>query len=584
MFDIEDPKQISALNSDIEQSQKAKKPFDEQYVALVRKIVGKHYGTEGSSDNRPINMIETGVNTYQRLIASNNTQVMVDSMEEQLLPGAADLQEAMNGELHRINVDEAFNDVSLGALLRFGLMEVGITTDDTPPDGKGNLHDPGHVFADDVPLPEAVLDMKAKKWEQMRYIGHDYPVPLDWAKSNRNFRPEGRAKITAPQREPGQQDTDLNQLSSADGLATTEFEDVVNLRQIYLPRHQLVLTLYQNTLLNVVEWEGPEHGPYHGLGFGKVKGNIIPSGIIPSWHDLDDIANRTFCKLADQIERQKTVTGVESADKEDGERLLRANDGDMVKIDNAKGIVQINSGGANEQSLAAVMWIKQLWDFFAGNVTSLAGLGAMSRTVGQDQLAAGAANARIDDMRDRMMKFKQGVLEDIAFWMWTDPVRSYPIYKSVGQTGYGIASVWSPESRMGNFRDYKIRVNQFTERNSSPEEKAAELLKFVVEILPALMPAMQAQGIAIDAEFIIKELARCTNNPSLGRAVLYLNGEQLTRSGQSQAGMPANTTRTYERTSRPQPSQIGRENAMIQQMFNGGANADQLGQVAGMAG
>ena len=582
MFNPEDPKKIKSLVGDIAVSEKALTPFREQDVELVRKYVGKHYGSEGSQENRPINMIETGVNTYQRFISANNTQVMVDSDQEQLLPEALNLELVMNNELRRIAFDESCNEVGMGALFRMGIMEVGITTDDTPPDGKGNLHDPGHVFTDNVPFSEAFFDMKAKNWEQMRYVGHNYPAPLDWIRENRQFDKSAREKVTAG-RELGNQETNLQSISGEYQLDESEFDGNAWLKQVFLPRHQLLLTLHRETVLRTVSWKGPERGPYHKLVYGKVPGNLIPQGIIPLWHDLDDIANRTFCKLADQIERRKTILGVPLANKDDGTKVTNANDGDAVPMDDPKSCQEFAFGGADKDSMAAVMWIKSLWDYFSGNMTALGGLGAMSRTVGQDKLIAGSSSGRIDDMRDRMMYFKQCVLEDVAFWIWSDPVRDYPIVKPVASTEFNVRTVWSPENRMGSISDYHIRVNPFTEKNMTPEERAQGLVEFVVNVLPQLMPAMQQQGIALDTEFIIKELARCTNNPALGRSVIYLNGEQLGRSGEP-ASMPNNTTRTYERVSRPQPSQIGRDNALMQHFFDGSANADQMGQVAGMAG
>lgn len=577
--DLEDPKKISDLTNQIEWSQKKLKPFHEQDVRLTRKLVGKHYGEEGSSDNRPVNLIELGSNILLRNVTSTNTQTLVDSRDEELLPGALDLQLVLNNEIARMEFDDSCNDTALQALIRMGIMEVGLTTKDTPPDGKGNLHDPGHVFADNVPFTETILDMRAKRWEQMRFVGHEYQVPFDWLQANSGFDKKSLAQIKAPESPFSDGETDMQSVSMGNGAERNEYDDTITLRQIFRFRERDIVTLvkgHQELVLQRTPWLGPERGPYHRLFFGKVPENLIPLAPIPLWHDLDDVVNRVFNQVADQAERQKTILGVPNSNVADGQKVVAARDGDAVGMDDPTKCQEFKFGGATQESMAFIIWAKQLWDYMAGNITALGGLGAMSRTVGQDQMIAGASGGRVDDMQARMMAFKGQVLRDVAFWIWNDPVSEFRISKPVGSTGYHLATMWTPESRMGGFLDYNIRINQFSEQNRTPGEVANGFLKFITEVFPVLMPLMQQQGMTLDAEYIVKSLARYLNMDELGRSIIYVSGENLNQQGirDDDFQMPNNTQRKYVRENRPAGTQQGMEQVLMRSLLSGSQGSE----------
>ena len=375
--------------------------------------------------------------------------------------------------------------------------------------------------------------------------------------------------------------TDMQSVSMGSEQERNEYDDTITLRQVYRFLDNDVLTLVkgrQELVLQRTPWLGPERGPYHRLFFGKVPENLIPLAPIPLWHDLDDIVNRVFNTVADQAERSKTILGIPNDSIQDAEKIRDAVDGQVVPMNDPSKCQEYKFGGANQESLAFILWAKQLWDFMAGNITALGGLGAMSRTVGQDELIAGASSGRIQDMQARMMAFKGQVLRDVAFWIWNDPVSEFRISKPVGSTGYHLATRWTPESRMGGFLDYNIRINQFSEQNRTPGEIANTFLKFVTEVFPVLMPVMQQQGMSLDAEYIIKAIARYLNNDELGRAVIYVSGENLNPKGirDDQFQMPSNTQRKYIRENRPAATQQGQEQVMARALLGQNSQGSEM--------
>ena len=76
--------------------------------------------------------------------------------------------------------------------------------------------------------------------------------------------------------------------------------NIVELRDIWLPREQLIITVETGKLgpsLRVLEWDGPHSGPYRFLRFNEVPGNTMPLPPVALWRDLHDLANVLFRKL-----------------------------------------------------------------------------------------------------------------------------------------------------------------------------------------------------------------------------------------------------------------------------------------------
>jgi len=570
-FDPEDPVKIANLLDSVEWSQKRLQKRREQRLDHLKQYVGHHYGEEGAPDNVPVNMIELGVNIFQRAVAAHAPKAMIESNYPELLPAAADMELALNQEASRIRIKDSFNTCAREALFCMGLMEVGITTKDTPPDGEGYLYDPGHVFADPILFEDSILDMTSKFWDQQSYLGHEFSVNFEWAKDNDQFDSKARAALTNSSEYIGlSEDVRSESLSQGSRATMDEFEETIRLRQLFLPRQQLVM-LFSATgsrlPLSIIQWEGPERGPYHRLSFGDVQGNLVPLAPVPVWIDLHDMVNRLANKAGRQAERQKTITGVRGSAEDDGNRVLEAKDGQMIKLDDPDSVREFKFGGANQETLGMVEWSKKVLETMGGNWPSLAGLGASSRTVGQDKLINEGASARLSDMQQTMVQFQSDVMKDLAFWMWNDPISEYHLNKPIQGTKYSVPIVWSPETRVGKFTDYLFKVNPYSGLPVSPEQEASEFLQLLTNFVLPAMPYMQQQGIGLNWEDIFKTIAKYQNKPELLRALVFTQGEQ-----QPKPQLPpkqASTTRNYVRENRPGASYSGQQDVMIRQLFGG---------------
>jgi hypothetical protein len=105
-------------------------------------------------------------------------------------------------------------------------------------------------------------------------------------------------------------------------------------------------------------------------------------------------------------------------------------------------------------------------------------------------------------------------------------------------------------------------------KHNTPDQR----VQFIMEIVnnPNMLQMLQENGKMFDMDRIISLLSEYNNIPELMDVIVNQNGEPMT--GGQQVGqkpgskMPVNTTRTYERVSRPGATDRG-QNQMMQQML-----------------
>src|SRR5207253_775171 len=141
-------------------------------------------------------------------------------------------------------------------------------------------------------------------------IGHRYRAPLEVIRNSKIYS-KGR-KDLSPSTDTAynlEGDERISMIGRTYlGMDSEEFEDFVDLWEVYLPRHRMVLTLIDDQLtgasktgmtngspadaLRAQHWLGPETGPYHLLSYGMVPGNAMPKAPIMDLIDLHIFANQ----------------------------------------------------------------------------------------------------------------------------------------------------------------------------------------------------------------------------------------------------------------------------------------------------
>lgn len=573
-FNPKSKEDIAQLSLAVGYSRDCLKIFRENRMEVLREAVGFNYSSDGAKDKVPINLLELAMNIYLQRLVAKNPAVSITTDYAKLKEISTRFELAGNHLIEEIKLGNTLEMVVTGAMVSKGIIKIGLNR--TTVEVGGITHDTGQAFADYVSLDDWVEDMTADNDENGQYEGNYYYPTIDEAEKmfpGHKFTPQTeRASLN-------EKDHDISEGKKT--VQREEFRPTVKLLDLFLKKQNLILQCSTSDddkdpieeVLKVIKWTGPENGPYRKLGFGKIENNTMPIAPAMHWMDIHTITNKLFRKLSRQAERQKTVTGVRPGGEQDGDAIISANDGDMIKLDDPRNVAELTTGGINSQSLAFVLMLKDTFSYMAGNLDMLGGLGPQSETLGQDQLLSASASMRIQKMQKEVSEFTQYVLEDLMFYLWYDPKpKQEPVVKKVqGFESVAISIPFNPEDREGDYLQYNIKMEPFSLQHHSPESKLQGLRTVLMEIVAPLLPQMEQQGITLNLEKMFKTIAKLSNITELNDILEYSTPQiQSEPVGQSGAARQAPVTqRNYTRRSIPGATNSGKSQILQQALLGG---------------
>jgi hypothetical protein len=568
---------VSRLVTAFDHSRRKLQTFRERRLSMIRQFVGGAWSDGGAPDKVPVNFLEMALGIYRRQVAARAPRVMVRSKNGDNIPFADDLEIALNIAIDDIRFDDTMRRWVLEAMFGMGVLKVGLA----PSDQKeifGFTHDPGQPFADVVDFEDFVFDITAKRWDQVQFCGNRYALPLDAVRDLKMFKGANLSKYERRTSNEQGDEKVSNLVDDGGSYGEETYMDLVELWDIWLPYENIVATfqagpdggIETRNPIRVVDWEGPEGGPYHLLSFGDVPGQIMPLPPAALMIDLHELGNRVFRKLGRQADRQKTVTLIASGNQEDGRRLTDANDGDAISVDRPEATKEVRYGGVDQAALAFFQQLRQLTSYFGGNLETLGGLNNATNTASQEQLVKSQATMRIADMQERATDAATRVIKAIAYYMWTDPVRTYRVPKKIPASDMVIISDLKPERRNGEFPDYAIEIIPFSMQSRTPTERMQTLTQIMQTFIVPMAPLLQQRGLVPDIEGFLKMSAELSGTPEVVDLVTKVEPEELMQGPPSPqgagGGRPANTTRNYVRADRGQDSLSQQDQAIASMM------------------
>lgn len=537
-----DSKRASRLLEAVDYSRRRMQPFREQRLAAVRAYVGSNYGEMGAAEKVPLNLMQMAVNIYRRQVAARAPQALIVPKDPRLAATADDFELALNWLIKEIDLEASISQWVIDAMFSVGVMKVGISP------GKqweieGYNHDAGIPFADVVDFDDFVFDMNAKRWDLCQYVGNRYTLPYEAAMELKLFDEELTPTILTDYNEQGDERVSILQTGGA-WNPQRGYMDLVELWDLWLPFDNLLVTVQcvdnsgiaSGKIVRVVDWDGPEIGPFHILSFGDVPGNIMPLPPAQAMLDLHEAANRVFRKIVRQADRQKTLTIVSNGAEEDARRIIDANDGDTIRADNPQATREARYGGPDAASIAFLLQLKDLFVYLGGNLDALGGLGRQANTVGQESLISRSANMLIADMQDRTTTAVRKVIESLSDYLWNDPTSAPKVLKRIGDTGLSIPIEFSQDLREGDLLDYMVEIAPYSMQSRTPTERMATLSQLMTNFVIPLAPQLQQRGIGIDMDQFMQIMAKYSNLPEMERILERIPPEEMAMMQQAAGG------------------------------------------------
>ena len=525
MYDPADTAKAKKLIDAARASHKELRGPRERRHKAMRSFVGSNYGEGRGVKPVLMNLVQLYVTIYGRSMFARNPKPLFRTKFQQLEPVAAKGELALSNLLEYIGFDKEMRILVENALISVGILKVALSDNETV-EIDGVEYPYGQPFAKNVDFDDFFYDICARTWGEMAYCGNKYRVPLDWAKENEAFDAEARFKLKSD-KESIKNEAKVSDLSRTNkNNESTEYQEYVDLCDVWLPKERMVVTYAWESgeiPLRVVEWKGPQCGPYHLMSLIDVPNNILPLAPASGLIDLNDAINSAMRKLNRQAQRSKHIFAVQSDAGKDGERTVQSNDGDTIKMDNTASVVPLKFDGPDQMLQTFTLAMYQNFNLVAGNMESVGGLSAQAETLGQDQLISQASGKQLQEMQGRVVDFTAEILRSLAWWMWKDPLREYQVETPIEGTEINIPDVLTPEERANaEFMDLNIDIIPYSLQDTTPQGMMNALLQAWNQvILPGAQLGAQ-QGIVPNLGEMLEQIAKYGNIPEVKKLVMYM--------------------------------------------------------------
>lgn len=560
---------VGRLCSAIQEDRRSLERFRYNRTQAVRQFVGFNWSENGSEKKIPLNLIALFVQVMGRHLIAKNPQVLLSTFNRQYRPTVKALQDWANQQIDRERVADKLRRVVVDALFSIGITRVAIAN---PGDSamSGWATAAGQPTIQRIDLDDFFFDRHARDMAEVSHIGHLYRIPKEVAVEMIGKRAKDLA-VSEDRVYDEQGNERLFNIGLGNQHTEEEFEDMVDLCEVYLPRHRRVLTLpadyitgatddYDKPLLDQ-PWVGPYCGPYHILSYGVVPGNAMPKAPIMDLIDLHEAANVTLRKMNRTSERLKEVGLVAGSGSEDGKRIIEADDGEMVKVQNLQGVQQVAFSGQHLSTLTAMLiQFKDLFSFQGGNLELLGGRSPQAKTATQDKMLNENATLSVADLQDTTLTHVSSVLES---WIWFHYQDPYTVQRTVKEfkSGRNVVRDIYPASddygekrplhvRDGDWESMQVRVDPYSMQHQTPQSKLAFLVQTVNQLIAPVLPLLQQQGIAIDWSLFLKKIGEYADQSDLEEILTIIDPPAEAQGSSSlphDRTLPTSTSREYTR-------------------------------------
>lgn len=594
-------------------------PYRRKRRELIEVYCGSGWGgVEDSKKAKTIeNLLALTAQAYVVSLAAQNPRVTVSTFNPDLKAFSHKFGATVNALLQEISFDvsmrqlvlDAFFSVGVAKIYRANAKPIEILNPDFPdepgffsPEEEWEAYrrhqqamsqtiqvDPGQPYFERISLDDFGCDLSARKWDGIRYAWHEYLIPRDDLLNDSRVDPDVIDELHSTTRwdqslfEPTPDRTADLGSSSHD---QEDIEDMVRVADVWLPReNKFGMMVTGGKWLFVEDWDGPERGPFRLLCFDDVPDNVMPKAPGQDLMPMHDMLNSLMRKSARQANSQKNIKVYQN--DQDARAIEKAKDGDTIKTNNPDAVKFLNTPGPDQGNLAFAQIVDGKFDRQAGNLSGMAGLGPQSKTASQDQLIHESLSGIQDLRRGQIITFVTHAVTDLGQMLWVDQAKQIDTQLTLPGLTIPIPVKWTPEDREGDFFQYQFKIEPYSMVYKSPQQKVQEITGLMSQVVAPLMAQIQMAGGMLDVQELISILARLMDLPQLEDIVKFavpLGGPMGGMGGgQQQSGMPAATTRTYERRNVSGGSTPDAQRTqMVQQLLNsrnqqGGENGWQSG-------
>lgn len=602
---------INRLVEAIRSDRKRLEAYRQNRHEAIRQYAGHLYGEDALREKNPINLIGQYLSVIPRFLVPKNPRFLLTTFKPSSKAPCSAMQAWVNQQVDRMELGETLRTWVMDALFHLGIMKVCLA-DPAESAESGWQIQSGTAVARTVDFTDFVYDTHCRVIERASYAGHRFRCPREVAIELYGKAARDLAVSMDPQYNV---DGDERTLALAFGTSNgeNEFEEYVDLWEIYCPRQQKVVILSDDFLMGASSlhdkaleekpWIGPYCGPYIYLKFKPVPGLSMPKGEILDLSEMHVLANNLYRKLGDTADSAKDVGLVPDGATDDAKKIQDAYNLDVLNVSRPDAVQVVHFGNLDQSTYAFMMDNVNRFKEMAGNIDLLGGLNPQSSTATQDKMLNQNAAAGVGDKQQEVLSKTAILGRNLVWFWWNDPFHvMQTTYKppglpeaTVSRQLYPAAPQYTdPEHpdyrnvdlvRVGPFEDLEIKVDPYSLRFQSPAEKVSQLIQIMTQVVIPLAPMLQPAGITPDLGKFLEIISQYNDMPELQECVTIAEPPTQSQVAAPQgAGQPGQTERRYVRESRSEGTKGGMERNMMQQMMgiNPGGNPQRNGQMMPM--
>lgn len=587
---------LKKLHECVEQDYRAMHPYRSNVYMFASEVAGSHYsdgaGERPENPENPVNLLSM----YQKIILakmiSGDPRVLVSTGDRAIRHFARPMEQWINKELKRTRFKSKVDRWAMDALYLMGILKVSIVAPTEDRFG-GFVKKTGSIGIQNINFHDFVWDMRANCPEECWYMGHMYTALYDEVKNTKVFSAKARKGIKAmdePVLTMGGDDR-IGLIGRSGQVNNHTYHDYVELCELYLPMENIVVTYDPwgdlDEPLLVQKFVGQEHpcGPYRFLMFGNVHGQLMPKSPFMDQFDTHKSFNEHWKKLDNQAADAKTMCFYK--DEEAAANIQSGKDGAYVRVQNPKevGEVVVKSGPNQQVSIWAQM-TKDLNFMTGGNLEVVGGLGSQADTATQEKLVAQSSSEVVNSMSNKLFAGVQEVVEAVGWYGWHNPkIVMKSRWSPPGDPGFTQTQEKTPMDRFGvPYEELDLRLDTYSFVAPTPQSKLMVIEKTVKELIIPLLPMYGQPGVGDFLVANVRTIARLTNTEELEELLEKLVGVEapVEQEVRGEPTTPAETTRTYERISRPGMNQEAHNQVLAQLMAGGEPGAPGAGGLGQM--
>ncbi len=480
----------------------------------------KHYGMTGEE---PINLIAHSVRTFVPNL------VMDDPVTKLVTPYAAHQE---YGELLGLAIDSVGKQIRLKDTLRawitsayfgWGIIKVGLAASGEMLKFGDIMVDPGQVYADLVDLDNYVLDPMCSNRRTAAFEGHVSIVPRQILLDTDIYNHDLVMKL--PKANFTRDTKDLSKLTqhSMGNQEMQSLQDYVRVVELFVQEAGAIVTIPDprqmtfNEYISVQDFNGPKEGPYVDLSFmPPVLGNPFPVAPVSLQYDMHKMANRTFSRMMDQVDRQKDVLVYNPAQADEAQDIVDARDGDAIASTDPTGVKTISYGGQNPHNELMINTLQTWFNYMSGNTDQMAGAKGPGQKQGKKSATAssieqGNASVTLEDARGILYDKTAEVNRRIGWYLDTDPMINLPLTKRT-TGGQNVQLMLTEEQKQGDANTFIYTIVKRSMTRLDPAIASKRIENFFTNIVPAQVMAAQSMMMMGQPYNLVKSLTLIAEN------------------------------------------------------------------------